>query len=57
MKGKPIYYVSKVTGNKYTYDDHCNWGSGDRGKTKDLPKDEYPYLIEYAEPEKPKWQR
>jgi hypothetical protein len=47
MKEKPKYYVSEVTGNKYPYNEYCNFGSGDRGKIKDLPKDEYPYGIEY----------
>jgi len=45
--GKPVFYVSDVTGNKYPYDEYHNhgWGGIKRG-FKDLPHDEYPYSTE-----------
>jgi hypothetical protein len=69
VKTKPKYYIHNITGEKYPYyhpnwDNHpsgtvryCNFGSGDRGSVKDLPKDGYPYSIEYDEPKLPKWWR
>lgn len=41
------YYLSKVTGNRYSKNEYLNHGKGGvyRG-FKDLPKDEYPYMIE-----------
>lgn len=45
----PKYYVSELTGNKYSYKEYINHGRGKnvlvRG-LKDLPN-EYPYKIEY----------
>lgn len=50
MKEKPKYWVSLVTGNKYPYKEYANhgWGGIKHGWS-DLPKDEYPYTIEYEE--------
>ena len=45
---KPKYYIGK-SGKKYEYDTHQNWGDGDRRKIKDLPKEDYPYTIEYEQ--------
>lgn len=42
----PKYYIGK-SGKKYEYKTHCNFGSGDRGLIKDLPKEDYPYTIKY----------
>lgn len=45
---KPKYYVSQLTGNKYLYSEYCNHGKGKEYRGfKDLPHDEYPYIIEY----------
>lgn len=41
------YYVGK-TGNKYPVKEYINHGFGGIYRNfKDLPKDEYPYTIEY----------
>lgn len=48
---KIINYIGK-SGKKYTYDKYKNFGSGDRGKIKDLPLDDYPYTLEYFKSEK-----
>jgi len=59
MNKRIKYNVSMVTGEKYphynpTFSIHpngtqlyCAFGDGDRGNIRDLPKDEYPYLMEY----------
>lgn len=52
--GKPMYYVSEITGNKYPYDDYINHGWGGIKYTyKDLPLDEYPYSVESKYEENP----
>ncbi len=49
------YYVSLITGNKYSYHDYINsdanseWCIKHTPWKKALPKDEYPYDIEYSE--------
>jgi len=50
--------VSLTTGNKYPYDEYCNhgWG-GIKESKKDLPKEEYPYTIEYDELKIPLWMK
>lgn len=53
---KPKYYVSTVTGEKYDYATSGNFGT-DPGNTViiknvpylDLPKEGYPYTIEYLD--------
>lgn len=48
MKGKPIFYVSKITGLKYDYNTYAPHGKcGIYKGYLDLPLDEYPYSIEY----------
>lgn len=58
MRNRPKYYVSKITGNKYPYgnvDDPCKFPTGtvlyinadNHPSLKPLPKNEYPYGIEY----------
>lgn len=48
MKGRPKYYMSTVTSNKYDYKDYINHGYGGiKHGYIDLPKDEYPYLLIY----------
>lgn len=58
MKEKPKYYVSMKTGNKYPCKEYINhgWG-GEKNGFKDLPKDEYPYVIEYEERFIPEWMK
>lgn len=56
-KNKPLYFVSLKTGNKYDYEIYSNHGKGNLHSAlvpgfgtitrNDLPKDEYPYTIEY----------
>ena len=57
-KTKPKYWLSLTTGNKFSYYDHANhgWGGEKHGR-KDLPKDEYPFTIEYEEPKIPSWMK
>jgi hypothetical protein len=47
---KPLYFVSIKTGNKFDFYTYSNHGLGGvyRGKI-DLPKNEYPYIVEYDE--------
>jgi len=48
MKGKPKHYESTVTGNIYDYTEYTNHGYDIvKHGYKDLPKDEYPYLLIY----------
>lgn len=54
MRTKPKFYVSLVTGKKYKWGLWCNFGTNPGGPVEkrgatlyDLPKDEYPYTIEY----------
>lgn len=55
-KTKPEYWVSLKTGNKYPYLKYCNHGKGGEYRGfMDLPKDEYPYTIQYKAPLIPKW--
>ena len=45
---KPIFHVSEITGKKYPYAEYTNHGYGGvKHGFKDLPHDEYPYLLEY----------
>ena len=45
---KPIFYVSKITGNLYPMDEYNNHGYGGEYRgMKDLPKLEYPYNFIY----------
>lgn len=59
MKSKPTFYVSLVTGNKYPWGVWCNFGSNPGGPVVikgttyyDLPKEEYPYTLEYEDDKK-----
>lgn len=57
--GKPVFYVSDVTGNKYLVEEYANHGRGGEaycknlGWRKDLPHDEYPYSTECRYEENP----
>lgn len=53
----PKWYVSQKTGNKFAFgnpnhlhksgvDTYANLGNG---STKDLPADQYPYIVEYED--------
>ena len=57
-KTKPKFWVSLTSGSKYPYYEFHNhgWGNAKEGK-RDLPKDEYPYTIEYEEPKIPLWMK
>lgn len=56
-KETAIFYVSKVTGKKYSVEDYTNHGKGGFYKGfNDLPADEYPYSIEYKKEKLYKWQ-
>lgn len=56
-KNKPLFLVSLKTGNKYDFEVYSNHGKGNLHSAlvsgfgtitrNDLPKDEYPYTIEY----------
>jgi hypothetical protein len=50
------YYISEKTGKKYSKEEYINhgWGGIKLG-FKDLPHDEYPYLIIDNKKEKPYW--
>lgn len=46
---KPKYYIHNKTLEKLPYNKYWNGGRGeDRDGMKDLPKDGYPYKIEYS---------
>lgn len=57
---KPKYYIGK-SGKKYPFGNpnfyhkpdvltYCNFGKNISKNIKDLPKDDYPYSIEYGKP-------
>lgn len=52
----PGFYISEKTGKKYCKEEYTNhgWGGNKRG-FKDLPHDEYPYIIVDYKKEKPYW--
>jgi len=55
-KETPMFYVSKITGNKYDYELYSNHGRGRVYRDKiDLPLDEYPYGIEFEKEPSCKW--
>lgn len=48
VKSKPKFYKSSVTQKEYPYDEYANHGKGEPYKGyKDLPIEEYPYIILY----------
>ncbi len=51
----PKYYVAK-DGRKFEYDKYLNHGyGGKKHGYEDLPKDGYPYTIEFEKIPKPSW--
>ncbi len=54
-KTKPIYHVSK-SGKKYEWDKYCDEGHIGRSMEA-LPEEDFPYTIEYEDPQKykPVW--
>lgn len=58
MKRIPRNWRSLKTGNTFPYDEYVNHGYGGihRGK-KDLPKDEYPYTVDFEIIDDPEWMK
>ena len=57
LRDEPLNWVSLKTGLKYSFEEYSNHGHGGihRGKI-DLPKDEYPYTIEYKPLKRKGWE-
>jgi len=51
-KTKPTFHISLKTGNKFPYKKYASHGKGGIYQGyEDLPKDEYPYTLEYEKVE------